>query len=256
MLKFTIDTPCNHENEKLPVLDLQVNINIEENQRLDFEFYEKPTKHPNVILASSALSMDKKRTILTQECLRIIRNTKIELGENVRNKHLSKFMIKLKNSGYNEKFRKEVVNSAIKAFQKMVDDSKKGIKPVYRDRFWNSEQRREAKLNKKRKWYQKDGSSKFVSVLFVPPTPGMVLAKDLQKREEELNRDSDERFKIVESGGVKIEEILTQKNPFKKEKCEDKECPLCKNKSKIKAFCNTKNIGYRWICEKRNIIKI
>ena len=57
MLKFTIDTPCNHENEKLPVLDLQVNINIEENQRLDFEFYEKPTKHPNVILASSALSI-------------------------------------------------------------------------------------------------------------------------------------------------------------------------------------------------------
>ena len=93
-------------------------INIEENQRLDFEFYEKPTKHPNVILASSALGMNKKRTILTQECLRIIRNTKIELGENVRNKHLSKFMIKLKNSGYNEKFRKEVVNSAIKAFQK------------------------------------------------------------------------------------------------------------------------------------------
>ena len=91
-----VDIPCNHENGKIPVLDLQVNINLKENQRLDFEFYEKPTKHPNVILADSA----------TQECLRIIRNTKIELGENIKNNHLSQFMIKLKNSGYNKKFWK------------------------------------------------------------------------------------------------------------------------------------------------------
>ena len=105
MLKFTIDTPCNHEDGKIPVLDIKVNINMEENKRLDFEFYEKPTKHPNVILAHSAMSRNKKRTILTQECLRIIRNTKIELGETVRNKHLSRFMIKLKNSGYDQKFR-------------------------------------------------------------------------------------------------------------------------------------------------------
>ena len=66
MIKLTIDTPCNHENGKLPVLDVMVNVNEEENYRIDFEFFEKPTKNPRVILASSALSFSKKITILTQ----------------------------------------------------------------------------------------------------------------------------------------------------------------------------------------------
>ena len=126
MLKFTIDTPCNYKDGKLPVLDVKVNINVKENYRMDYEFYEKPTKHPKVILANSALSMAQKRTILTQECLRVMRNTKIELGEHVRNQHLSRFMIKLKNSGYSKKFRIEVLDSAIKAFEKMIQDDKKG----------------------------------------------------------------------------------------------------------------------------------
>ena len=128
----------------------------------------------------------------------------------------------LKNSGYNKKFRTEVVDSALKAFQKMIEEDKRGVKPLYRDRFWNSDKRKEAKQNKKRNWYKKDGGSVLQIVLFVPPTPGGGLVKDLQRREEELNKFNDERIVFVESGGVKIEEILTQKNPFKKEKCEEK----------------------------------
>ena len=104
MLKFTIDTPDEQKDNKIAVLDLKVQINEKENYRLDYEHFDKATKHPNVILSDSALSMNMKRTILTQECLRILRNTKIELGEDIRNGHLNKFMIKLKNSGYDQKF--------------------------------------------------------------------------------------------------------------------------------------------------------
>ena len=68
------------KTSKLPVLDIKVNVNHEESNRIDFEFYEKPTRNPKVILANSALSYSKKRTILTQECLRTLRNTKVELG--------------------------------------------------------------------------------------------------------------------------------------------------------------------------------
>ena len=32
----------------------------------------------------------------------------------------------------------------------------------------------------------------------------------------------------MEKGGVQIEKMLTVKNPFKNEKCEEKWCPLCK----------------------------
>ena len=81
-------------------------------------------------MADSALSAASKRTILTQECLRRIRNTKVELGLEIRNKHLSDFMLKLKNSGYSSKYRMEILNSAVKAFEKMLENDQNGTKPL------------------------------------------------------------------------------------------------------------------------------
>ena len=118
MIKLTVETPCNFADGKLPVLDVTVNINYEEDNRIDFEFFEKPTKNPKVILANSALSTSKKRTILTQECLRRLRNTKNELGPEVQKMHLNNFMVKLKNSGYSQKFRKEILDSGLHAYKK------------------------------------------------------------------------------------------------------------------------------------------
>jgi hypothetical protein len=79
MIQLTVETPCNFADGKMPVLDVTVNVNCMEQNRIDFEFFEKPTKNPRVILADSAMSFSQKRTILTQECLRRLRNTKIEL---------------------------------------------------------------------------------------------------------------------------------------------------------------------------------
>ena len=148
MIKLTVETPCNFQDGKMPVLDVKVNVNEEENDRIDFKFFQKPTKNPRVILADSALSFAKKRTILTQECLRRLRNTKRELGPEVQRKYLNLFMLQLKNSGYNAKFRKEVLDSSLKAFQKMVKDDQDGIKPLYRSREWNSEARQILKSKK------------------------------------------------------------------------------------------------------------
>ena len=67
-------------------------------------------------------------------------------------------------------------------------------------------------------------------MLFVPPTPGGVLVKELKKRENELNRNKEERIKFVEKGGIKVENIFTKKDPFKKKRSE-KLCPLYKDES-------------------------
>ena len=127
MITFTHDTPCNYPSKKMPALDIMVNVNQEIKNRIDYEFYEKPTKNPRVIMADSALSFTKKRTILTQECLRRLRNTKIELGPEVQRTHLNRFMLKLKNSGYSYKFRKEILDSGLKAFQKMKEDDENNV---------------------------------------------------------------------------------------------------------------------------------
>ena len=54
-IKLTIDFPTNYENGKMPVLDITVNMNKSENNRIDFEFFQKPTKNSKALLASSAM---------------------------------------------------------------------------------------------------------------------------------------------------------------------------------------------------------
>ena len=166
------------------------------------------------------------------------------------------FMLKLKKSGYNEKFRKEVLDSALKAFQKMVLDDKDGVKPLFRSRDWNAEERKNLKKDKKfNRWNNKNSEIQYTTVMFVTPTPGGVLLKDLKRREKELNGNNKERIKFEEKGGLKMKDILTSKNPFKNSQCTQKTCPLC-NQSEfvsadtqdVKIPCNSANVGYRWVC--------
>ena len=83
-----------------------------------------------------------------------------------------------------------------------------------------------------------------------PTQASSELLKDMKEREYELNKYSTDRIKFVEKGGVKIEQMLTNKNPFENKRCSDKWCPLCKGDyGEIKIPCNTNNAGYRWICK-------
>ena len=90
-------------------------------------------------MADSAINSSTKRTILTQECLPQLRNTKIELGEEIRNEHLTKFMLKMKNSGHKVNFRTQILKSSLNAFEKMVEEDKLGKNPLHRNRFWNKD---------------------------------------------------------------------------------------------------------------------
>ena len=169
-------------------------------------------------------------------------------------------MLKLKISGFDQKFRIEILDSALKAFEKMKNDDKSGIKPMYRDRNWNAEERKKKKSEKKLDWWNsKNAKIKYASVVFVTPTPGGELVKELEQREKEINKNSLERVKFVEKGGLKIKDILGTKNPFKNKssKCVQKTCPLCTSSQFIEGNfednqlpCNTNNVGYRWRCLK------
>ena len=100
-----------------------------------------------------------------------------------------------------------------------------------------------------------------MSFIFSPPFSsilihsGGLLAKELREREAALNKNSTERIKIEEKGGLKIKDILGAKNPFKKSKCVQKTCPICvssefveASQGEVKIPCNTNNVGYRWLC--------
>ena len=160
-------------------------------------------------------------------------------------------MLKLKNSGYLTKYRTEILDSALVAYEKMVEADKDGTKPLFRDRNWNREQRNDEKMNRRLNWYKSEKNGiEYKSILFVPVTKGGTLAKELKKREEEINKNSKERIKIVEGGGTKMKDILVVKNPFPSTTCEKKKCLLCSNTSnKVKIPCNSNNVGYRLVCD-------
>ena len=57
MIKMTIDYPTNHADLKVPMLDVKVWINQEEDNTIYYEFYEKPTKCVYVISKDSAMRL-------------------------------------------------------------------------------------------------------------------------------------------------------------------------------------------------------
>lgn len=253
MIKFSFDSPSMNENGRLAILDVEVNINKAENNRLDFQFYEKPTKNSKLMLYDAAIPSSQKRTILTQEGLRRLRNTKAELGQNVQKMHLDKYMLKLKNSGYPCKYRTQILDSILKAHKKMLEDDMDGIKPLYRNREWNRDERIKKKAENKLNWYKnpKNSEINYTSVLLVPVTKNGELVKEVKKREQEINKYSDERIKIVEEGGTKVKDMLVKKNPFPNKNCEVKKCLMCTSEipDKPNIPCNSENVGYKLVCE-------
>ena len=75
------------------------------------------------------MSAKAKRTTTTQEGLRRLRNTNIELGVQIQSKHLSDYMLKLKHLCYSKIFR----NSILKAFDIMLEQDRSGEKNTYSD---------------------------------------------------------------------------------------------------------------------------
>ena len=95
------------------------------------------TKGPAWTLLSSgmrnvgAIGKKQKRTILTQEGIRILRNTHPDLPDKYREEDMSAFAKKLQNSGYDEKERNIIIKSALNGYKKQVKADKDGIKPLY-----------------------------------------------------------------------------------------------------------------------------
>ena len=76
-------------------------------------------------------------------------------------------------SGYDEKYRFEIIKSGVEGFEKMIEEEKKGGHPINQRRTWNEDQRQ------KKNWFPKGG---YHVPLFVPHTPGGELAKRMRKK--------------------------------------------------------------------------
>lgn len=176
---------------------------------------------------------------MTQEVLRILKNCCVELPWEQVIQHVNVITMRMQFSGYNKKFRYEVVNSALKAYRTMLLKDLAGKVPLYRPKGWMEKEREEAKRLKKNNWYK---SSNYKSVIFVPATPSSMLKKRLQR---DVN-ESGLKIKIVEKSGTSIKRILQRSDPFKEKKCSKDDCLVCSTGGS--GPCSTTNVNYRIKC--------
>ena len=110
-IQVTFDVPSNHSDNRIPILDLKVRINV--NNEIEYIFYKKPMSSDYVTLKNSALSMQQKMATLTQQCFSRIHNTSDNVDEDVKFESLNEFMHDLQISGYSEKDRLTILRGAI-----------------------------------------------------------------------------------------------------------------------------------------------
>ena len=102
-----------------------------------YEFYTKEVASKAVVNARPALSESTKRTILTQEVLRVLLNTSPILPwSHVVEKEM---VLRMQYSGYTKQFRYQVVDSALKAYRVRQEADRDGLKPLHRPKGWNRE---------------------------------------------------------------------------------------------------------------------
>ena len=153
MIQLEEDHRFNHQDRKLPILDIKVwVIELEEEEqkraKLRWQYYRKPMSNWLLIPANSAMAMSIKRTSLTQYGLRILRNTSLELSWDLKAEMLSEFSERMRDSGYKEKFRYETIQSILTGWDKMVAEQERGGRPINRPRHYEEKKRREEKWRK------------------------------------------------------------------------------------------------------------
>ena len=87
---------------------------IRDKWKILYEHYEKGIATKAVIHATSAILFKMKRTVLTQEMLRILLHCSRSMTWEGVLQHLNNFMRKMQYSGYDQAFRYTVTQSAIK----------------------------------------------------------------------------------------------------------------------------------------------
>ena len=239
-IRMTIDYPTKYEEGKVPMLNVKMWIG-EFGGRLQimYEHYEKEMATKAVLHASSAIPFKMKRTVLTQEMLRIMLHCSKDLPREEVLKHQNNFMRKMQYSGYDKTFRYTVVKSAKNAYETIRENEERGIRPMHRPKTWRRVERMAEKEEKKKIWYKRGG---FDSVLFIPTTP----EGKLKRMYEQVIRRSGIRVKVLERTGRTLKSQLQTSNPFKEPNCGREECFVCSTFGQ--GNCNTEGITYRIDC--------
>ena len=244
-LTFTTELQSDYIDGYMPTLDLKAKL---ADNKLNFQFFEKPTTSRYCVMEKSAMGDQSKISILTQEVNRRLANTSEDQPQHVRDRILNDFVDKMEYSGYNTDTRRLVVRRGIIRYETFRELELKGVRRLHRPAWSTEKERAMKKLTGKEDWYKskksessqseeimtlKTGSHMIrkkgmrrqtrqsvqkkeyepAAVLFIRRTPGGTLVNQLRKEEEKLWPVLGHRLKLVEKCGTKLKSLLWKADP-------------------------------------------
>ena len=247
-IKVTYDVPSRYPDQKVPILDVKAGVNCE-NNKIEYIFFKKPMASRHVTNKNTAMSVNQKFNIITQQCFTRIHNTSENIKSEVKVQALNDFMEDMKISGYNESDCLKVLKGAINTHKKLKEKEYKGERPYFRDSDFMKTQRKSEKTKKKYNWFRGENDN-FKSVMFVDPTPGDTLIKMLRQTENTHRIADNMRIKFVSKSGSKLIHKFQKRDPFKGA-CGRHDCQPCAssndNNSEI-SNCRSNNVTYSAQC--------
>ena len=139
-IQVTIYYPSNHENRRMPVLDLkqwieQIEVEGENKYQILHSHYMKKIASQRVISKESALSMQTKIITLVSDLVRVMRNVSEQYDEKERSTNVQHYIYRMQFSGYRQEDRVLVYKEAKKVFENIAERDKTGECPMYRGKF-------------------------------------------------------------------------------------------------------------------------
>ena len=175
----------------------------------------------------TAYPRSRIKSVMVEEVLRRLRNCSPEMSWEEKGAHLTEFAKEMKNSGHKEKFREEVMNTAVKKYERDLVDHESGKKNMYRNREEREiEKEQKGGEMKKDSWFRKRGSEKqqkTTSILRVPYTEG-ILKKEIQKVIVTARQPEGTNAAAYEDNGDKLHHQLVRPDPFPAITCGRTEC--------------------------------
>ena len=144
-------------------------------------------------------------------------------------------------SGYSEKFRLDIIQSAVTGYERQCERADSGGTPLYRPRSYQQGERRKKKLLTKTTWYRPADA-----VCFVPATPGAQLAKEIQEVVTEEAARLKMTVKVVETGGLSLKQQLVKMDLTG---CFYPDCYVCESGGKGGASHTKSGAHYSAICK-------
>ena len=242
-IEMESDYPSKNRSQKLAILDMEVWVDPE--NRIVYQHYEKQVASKNVLSAKSAQSSKCKRNVHVQEVVRRLVNTSTRIDwENI-TPVLSNYMKRMQIGGYNEGYRKTTLKHALEIYDRKLLSHETGHQPLNRPRCWQEGERRREKRKRRNNWSAKGGC---IAPIFVPATPGSELANELRAITETESLEG-LKFKIVETGGMTIKNLVQKSNPTRTAGCSNEDCLACSDIRGGGGDCLKSNVTYELECK-------